>query len=544
MVRGLRKQTLSQSRCIPESSEYHTLRTADLPESIVQLASTYASVLPPEWFVLLKPDGTVVQQQLTGESPSGADGRRTAQDRMRLPTAGKGGANGAEGSLTLHLREQVAPTAKSDAYLFGKFLQQLYIGSFVEFNPQSVPTVASGYYFSTPAVMKVSNVSDDTIPTCPPPSGCPSNIGPLRRVDEVNMESLRHLIAAATMEDTAVRWQMTQLANHPFFWGTSTIIQFFSLVAEFSFPPLVSMVAQSAANMAAEQITVPLGFDVTQADIAKRRSRVTLRAAALRDQQVVTRKSNITAPELAELRHISKSLSAWCVECRNWMIPELYPWLDAFGVEPFAPNANVRNAYENLMHQLIEFILNVYRHMSQVRPIPSICEGDADRFLTTIVHRMFPTLLMETLTNVMNEDEDSGHFVRFTAAKLRMALKANASLGSGSSTEQQQAKQQRAISDLCSILNCVEKLHEEGGKTMHAAGLSHVVQVLGCLPQFPVHVPDIERTALVKKNNAKVKSTSKNPMQNLPKWAQIQIAEADAEALKEDPMLCKERIYS
>lgn len=537
VVRGLRKQTLSQSRADPVHSEYHTLNTQHLPTELTTLARSYSSVLPPEWFTLPRmPAGSEALGGGGGNSPHNQSsvGLLTRHASILAPTevshrnspthasevginAGEDGIN--ENLVSAKLRNVVVPTEKSDAFLFGKLLQQVFTGTMVEFNPQSVLSVSSHYLSKGPSQMGLF-------------SECPHKLGKLARVDEINSEALRHLITASTMEDRDTRWSVKEISEHPFFWKVETIIEFMQCVIEFAFPvsgPAIENPEGDAAEATgtASKTTMAAKTAAAAAPTAKMSLRESFRETVQKSQsQQQTKKLNFTAPELSNLRGISKQLSTWVVEPRNWMTQDVNTWIEELCLEARDHGGAVRTMYENLNHQHVEFLVNVYTYLLNKRRVPTIVDGgDAKTFVSVFLNRMFPTLLMETISMVMNVD-DAPKFILHVAAKIRLTWV--------------NRRKRASIPHLQSILSLAESLCREKAKTIVAAGYDHVVQYVGAFPQFPVHIAESERVQVTKKSSSSGKQNSsltsggrraggKPNLSTLPKWAQIQIAAADAE---------------
>lgn len=470
VVQGLRKQTLSQSRSDPSASEYHVLHTNTLPEHITTLAKTYSAVLPPEWFAAKSSSASPTTQSPVANSPA-------TNDQQASPSA----------AVTHKLKSVVVPTEKSDAYLFGKFMQHLFTNTMVEFNPQSVISVSS-YYLSKTAQALFHE--------------CPSRFGKLNRIDEINAESLRHLITAATMDDVQCRWTVGELFCHPFFWTTEAILEFFAVVIEFAFP----VPTEGSSRKHGQDLLTPDG---------KISLRATFKEASLKNLPQTTKKSNITAPELARLKGISKQLSSWVVETRAWMTPELEPWFEAISLE--GRDHDVRTSYENLVHQQIEFLLNTYRYLKSGRQLKVICGGNAEVFFQTFVHRMFPTLLFETFAMVFNE-EDGPKFSRFLLSKIRLLAVAKHRVQSHFSPRAELAEHYKQF------LTVAERLCQEKMRSIHMAGYDHIVQYVGAFPQYPVHIAESDKVQVTKKPP---KQKEKASLSHLPKWAQLQLAAAE-----------------
>jgi hypothetical protein len=523
VVRGLRKQTLSQSRADPVHSEYHTLNTQHLPTEMTALAKSYSSVLPPEWFTLprLAPSGS--ESSPHNQSSAGLLTRHasivapTEASQRNSPTHGEGGGGGGggeDGANDLHmsakLRNVVVPTEKSDAFLFGKLLQQIFTGTMVEFNPQSVLSVSSHYLSKGPSQMGLF-------------AECPHKLGKLARVDEINSEALRHLITASTMEDRETRWSVKEISEHPFFWRVDTIIEFMQCVIEFAFP--VSGAAIENPDGDADVLKAATSSNtksVNSPPSAKLGLRESFREVVQKSQsQQQTKKLNFTAPELSSLRGTSKQLSTWVVEPRNWITQDVSTWIEELCLEARDFGGAVRTTYENLNHQQVEFLVNVYSYLLNKRRVPTIVDGgDAATFVSVFLNRMFPTLLMETISMVMNVD-DAPKFILYVAAKIRQTWV--------------NRRKRAIIPHLQLILSLAETLCREKSKTIVAAGYDHVVQYVGAFPQFPVHIAESERVQVLKKSSSGKTSGGgrraggKPNLSTLPKWAQIQIAAADAE---------------
>jgi hypothetical protein len=522
VVRGLRKQTLSQSRADPVHSEYHTLNTQHLPTEITALAKSYSSVLPPEWFTLprLAPSAGsessphnqssagLLTRQASIVAPTEASQRNSPTHGERTNAGGEDGANDLH--MSAKLRNVVVPTEKSDAFLFGKLLQQIFTGTMVEFNPQSVLSVSSHYLSKGPSQMGLF-------------AECPHKLGKLARVDEINSEALRHLITAATMEDRETRWSVKEISEHPFFWRVDTIIEFMQCVIEFAFPVSGAAIENPDGDVdVLKAATSSTTKSLNSAPSAKLGLRESFREVVQKSQsQQQTKKLNFTAPELSNLRGTSKQLSTWVVEPRNWITQDVGTWIEELCLEARDYGGAVRTTYENLNHQQVEFLVNVYSYLLNKRRVPTIVDGgDAATFVSVFLNRMFPTLLMETIAMVMNVD-DAPKFILFVAAKIRQTWV--------------NRRKRAVIPHLQSILSLAETLCREKSKTIVAAGYDHVVQYVGAFPQFPVHIAESERVQVLKKSSSGKTSGGgrraggKPNLSTLPKWAQIQIAAADAE---------------
>lgn len=363
-------------------------------------------------------------------------------------------------------------------------------------------------------------------------SECPHKLGKLARVDEINSEALRHLITASTMEDRDTRWSVKEISEHPFFWRVETIIEFMQCVIEFAFPvsgPAIENPEGDAteATGTASKTTMAAKTAAAAAPTAKMSLRESFRETVQKSQsQQQTKKLNFTAPELSNLRGISKQLSTWVVEPRNWMTQDVNTWIEELCLEARDHGGAVRTMYENLNHQHVEFLVNVYTYLLNKRRVPTIVDGgDAKTFVSVFLNRMFPTLLMETISMVMNVD-DAPKFILHVAAKIRLTWV--------------NRRKRASIPHLQSILSLAESLCREKAKTIVAAGYDHVVQYVGAFPQFPVHIAESERVQVTKKSSSSGKQNSsltsggrraggKPNLSTLPKWAQIQIAAADAE---------------
>lgn len=511
VVRGLRKQTLSQSRADPAHSEFHTLNTSHLPTDLTNLAKSYSSVLPPEWFAMPHAQSA----SLAASVKDSAGNRSSASLQRQASTATEGGrgnspfrdesapsGSGGGELAAAKLRHVVVPTEKSDAFLFGKLLQQLFTNTMVEFNPHSVVSVSSHYLSKGPTQMGAF-------------SECPSKIGTLSRVDEINSECLRHLITAATVEDRETRWSVKDIAEHPFFWSAETIIEFMSCVIEFAFPASGPSVDNPQGTLMPSSSSHPNAAP-SSSHSGKQGLRESFRETVQKSQaQQSTKKLNITAPELSSMRGISKQLSTWVVEPRNWITQDVVVWVEQLCLESRDFGGAIRTSYENLNHQQVEFLVNVFLYMRDKRRVPSIADGDAHKFVSQFLNRMFPTLLMETVAMVMSE-EDAPKFSVFLTAKIRQNWLSR--------------RKREAIPHLQSILSVTESLCREKSKTIAVTGYDHVVQYVGAFPQYPVHIAESERVQVVKKGASSSNMNNKRGKPNLsslPKWAQIQIAAAD-----------------
>ena len=461
-LRGLQKQTLALQRADPGESELHVLDTDLLPESIRQFFTKSPSLCPPEWILQLDRQGG-------DDAESTRSGGTSPRDSNYDEWTPKGDATKGQGlQRTVLLQSRVVPTAKSDAYLFGKVLQMAFTESTQELNPQIITSVMNAF------------VADSRIDTL----RIPHQMGKWVAIDAINAESLRHLLLASTQESVDARWNMAQIFSHPFFWSPHIIAEYLSLLRLFAFPP--------GAQTGSSEDDASTTTDATGV------SKITLRQAAKYAQRTVvnTKKYNITAAELSQLKNISRELSLWLVESRPWMT-RVEDWIAAIQADVGGAGKTIRTAFDAALYQQLEFFLETFEYMLQ-HDLPGVCGGNAEAFCTEFFHRRFPWLLLESVYKI--SVADGLKFAEFIHDYSRGELHRHrhSSSARSDSVYRRRSVACRHVSPLSAThretIECAfRKFGEEKETLFAAAGFTDAVTVTDGVPKFQVHCPGMQQ---------------------------------------------------